>query len=157
MSIRYDHDALESLPLKLMIVAIVASLSVIPAGQALGGFRNRDFMTRAQLELESVMSAAQVLMIDGPGGVRTLHLDFGSDGSLAFDHLTIGDGRGGPNMSSVVLRLASGASLIRTATEPEVWMRSISGDSLIVDTPKCDLRLSTQLENRTAFVLVELA
>ena len=156
MSFGNDRDALESLPLKLMIVAVVASLSIIPAGQALEGFRNRDLVTRAQLELESVISAAQTLMIDGPGGVRTLHLDFESSGSLAFDHLTIGDGRGGPNMSSAVLHLASGSKLIRTATEPEVWMTSESGNTLVIDTPACDLRLSAQLENRTAFVLVEL-
>jgi hypothetical protein len=156
MNLHDDRDGLESLPLKLMIVVIVASLSVIPAGQALEGFRNRDFVARAELALESIISTAQSLMIDGPGGVRTLHLDFEGAGHLKFELVLIGDSRGGPNMSAVVLRLAGGTSIIRTATEPEVWMKAPSGDSLIVTYPICDVRLSTQLSNRTAFVLAEL-
>lgn len=151
-----DQDALESLPLKLLIVAIVASMSVIPAGEALDGLRDRDFVARAKLELETVISVAQTLMLDGPGGARTIHMDFEGGGSRAFALLTIGDERGGPNMSAAVLRMKSGASLVRTATGPEVWMMGRSHDSLVIDEPRCDLRLSTQLTNRTAYVLVEL-
>ncbi len=156
MRLHDDRDGLESLPLKLMIVVIVASLSVIPAGQALDGFRNRDFVARAELALESIISTAQSLMIDGPGGVRALHLDFEGAGRMKFELVSIGDSRGGPNMSAVVLLLAGGTSMIRTASEPEVWMTASSGDSLIVTCPTCDLRLSTQVSNRTAFVLAEL-
>lgn len=156
MAFGNDRDALESLPLKLMIVALVASLSVIPAGQALESFRNRDFAARAQIELETIISAAQALMIDGPGSVRTLHIDFRGDGSLCFGWLSIGDLRGGPNMSSAVLHMSRGAILSRTATEPAVWITSPSRSSLTVDSPRCDLRLSAILEGRTAFVLVEL-
>jgi hypothetical protein len=75
MRLKLDIGALESLPLKLMIVAMVACMSVIPAGQALDELRDRDYVARAKLQLETVISAAQMLMIDGPGGVRTLRLD----------------------------------------------------------------------------------
>lgn len=156
MSIKRNHDALESLPLKMMIVAIVASMSVIPAGQALDGFRNRDYMTRIQLQLDGVISAAQTLMIEGPGGVRTLHFDFKKDGQMGFEGLSIGDERGGPNMSSVILRLAGGGMVVKTATEPQVWMMGNSGSALTIFNPAFDLRLSAQLGNRTAYVLMEL-
>jgi hypothetical protein len=156
MSLRDDGNALESLPLKLIIVAVVATMSVVPAGQALESFRNRDFAARAQTELETIVSAAQTLMIEGPGSVRTIHLDFSGDGSVAFSRLSIGDGRGGPNMSSAILHMSGGAILARTATEPAVWMMSSSRDSLAVDMPTCDLRLSTKLDGRTVFILAEL-
>jgi hypothetical protein len=156
MQLKLDIDALESLPLKLMIVAVVACMSVIPAGQALEGLRDRDYVARAKLQLETVISTAQTLMIDGPGGVRTVHLDFDHDGSQAFDRLMIGDERGGPNMSSIVLRLKGGASIVRSATEPEVWMTGTPHGRVVVESPTCDLRLSAQIVDRTAFVLVEL-
>ncbi len=156
MSLKGDRDGLESLPLKLMIVALVATMSVVPASQALESFKNRDFVARAQLELESIISAAQTLTIEGPGSVRTLHLDFRGDGSMAFDRLSIGDGRGGPNISSVVLRMTGGGILASTADEPAVWMTSTSMTSLTVDSPRCDLRLCARLDGRTAYVLAEV-
>ena len=156
MHLRDDRDGLESLPLKLMIVALVATMSVVPASQALDGFRNRDFIARAQLELESIISAAQTVMIEGPGSVRTIHLDFRGDGTMAFDSLSIGDERGGSNMSSIVMRMIGGGILARTATEPPVWITSSSIGSLTIDSPTCDLRLSAKLDGRTALVLAEL-
>jgi hypothetical protein len=156
MRLKLDIGALESLPLKLMIVAVVACMSVIPAGQALDELRDRDYVARAKLQLETVISAAQMLMIDGPGGVRTLRLDFDHDGSLVFDRLVIGDEIGGPNMSSIVLRLQNGASIVRLASEPEVWMTGISRGPVVVGQAVCSLRLSAQVAERTAFVLVEL-
>jgi len=152
MPLKDDRDGLESFPLKLMIVAIVATMSVVPASQALEGFRNRDFVARAELELESVISAAQTLMIEGPGSVRTLHLDFRGDGSLAFDRLSIGDTRGGPNMSSVVLRMIGGGVMARTATEPAVWIVGGSMAALIIEFPTCDLRLYAKQDGMTPYV-----
>lgn len=156
MRIGKDVNALESLPLKLMIVAIVASMSVIPAGQALEGFRNRDFVMRAQLQLETIVSAAQTLMIEGLGGARSTHFDFGTEGSIRFGSLSIGDSRGGVNMSTVMLRLSGGANIIRTASEPPVWMMGKTGATLSVHTPMFDLRFTAQMDNRTTYVLVEL-
>lgn len=156
MRLGKDVNALESLPLKLMIVAIVALMSVIPAGQALEGFRNRDFAMRAQLQLETMVSAAQTLMIEGLGGARSIHFDFSNEGSIRFGSLSIGDSRGGTNMSTVMLRLSVGTSIIRTTSEPPVWMMSKTGETLSVHTPVFDLRFSAQMDNRTTYVLAEL-
>ncbi len=156
MAFKDDRDALESLPLKLAIISVVASLSVVPAGQALESFRNRDFVNRAQLELESIISTAQVLMLEGPGAVRTIHIDLASAGRLDFHTLVIGDAKGGPNMSAVILVLTSGGTLVRIAAEPEVWLRGSDGGALTITSSRFDLRLSTQLVDHAAFVLVEV-
>lgn len=155
MAVRDDCRAVESLPLRLMIVAVVACLSVLPASDALDSFRNRDLVRRAALELEELVTVAQVMAVHGPGNVRTLSLDLRGDGSLRFDRLMIGDSSGGPNMSSAVLRFDNGAVMSRSALEPAVWLRSESGDRLTVDSPVTQLRMEAVFEEGVLSIVVE--
>jgi len=155
MLTRRDCNAVETIPLRLMIVAIVASLSILPAAEALDTLRNRDFVKRASLELDEIVSAAQIMAIQGPGNVRTITVDLRGDGTLRFDHLSIGDTQGGPNMSSTVLRFENGASLVRSADEPPVWIRSASGDALQITSSRFTLRLNSVFENHTLSVVAE--
>ena len=155
MAISDDCRAMESLPLRLMIVAVVVGLSVLPAAEALDTFRNRDLVRRAALELDEIMAAAQVMAIQGPGNVRTLAVDLRGDGSLRFDTLSIGDSEHGPNLSSAVLRFTNGAALSRSALEPPVWLRSASGGALTVGSPVFELRLESVLEQRVLSIVAE--
>jgi hypothetical protein len=156
MTLARDERGLESLPLKLIIVAIIATMSVVPASQALESFRDRDYMMRAQVQLENIVSAAETLLVEGLGAVRTLQMDFERHGGAGFESLSIGDRRGGPNMSLVILRTNGGGVIAREAGEPQVWLRSTSGSSLDVRVPSFAIRLSTQLECLTPYVLAEL-
>jgi hypothetical protein len=155
MAIRDDCRAVESLPLRLMIVAVVVGLSVLPAAEALDTFRNRDLARRAALELDEIIGVAQAMAIQGPGNVRTLAVDLRGDGSLRFDTLTIGDSEEGPNLSSAVLRFKNGAAVSRAALEPPVWLRSASGGELTVDSPLFQLRLESVLEERVLSIVAE--
>ena len=115
-----------------MIVAIVASLSIIPAGQALEGMRNRDFFRKAELQLQTIISTAEILAINGPGNVRTIALDFSGGGSVRFERLLIGDTRGGANMTCVILTTTSGGALatvrrIIAKHGGEAWAEGIVG------------------------------
>lgn len=150
-----DCAGLESIPLKLMIVAVVASLSVIPASHALQGLENREFVRRAGLGLEMIVSTAQTLTTEGPGSVRTISLDFRGDGSLRPDRLTIGDRVGDPNASSAVLRLRNCAAIVRSATDPPAMIIGPGGTALVTSSFVLDLRMSAMLGNRTVYVLVE--
>lgn len=157
MSLRHDRSGLESLPLKLMIVAVVASLSIIPASEALDSLRVRDFARKAELQLDLVIGTAQVVGIEGPGSVRTLDLDLDGGTRMRFASLSIGDHRGGANMSSVVLRFVGGGSTVRSASNPPVWMTGLDGESLVIDAPRFKLTLSCMLDNRTCSILLEVA
>lgn len=148
-------DGLESLPLKLMVVAVVASLSIIPAAEALDGMRAREFMKRTDLQLAQIIACAETLMVNGPGNVRTISLDFSGEGAVGFSHLSVGDVRGGPNASSIVLVLRNGGFLVRMADQPPVWMCSPSGTSLEISSPVLDLRMSSRISGETEFVVVE--
>src|SRR4030042_289174 len=127
MSLRHDRSGLESLPLKLMIVAVVASLSIVPASEALDSLRARDFARKAELQLDLVIGTAQIVGIEGPGSVRTLDLDLDGGTRMRFASLSRGDHRGGANMSSVVLRFVGGGSTVRSAFDPPVWMTGLDG------------------------------
>ena len=157
MMLGHDLSGLESLPLKLLIVAIVATLTVIPAGEALDSLKNRDFMRRAEVQLEKIASSAEILSIGGPGNVRTFSLDFSHQGEIKFEKLVLGDSRDGANKSSIVLHFKSGAVLFRTASEPYAWITTEDGGGLEVFSPIFDLRMSCVLKNRTSCVIVEVA
>jgi hypothetical protein len=157
MRLRHDRSGLESLPLKLMIVAVVASLSIIPASEALDGLRVRDFARKAELQLDQVIGTAQVVGIEGPGSVRTLDVDLDGGARMRFASLSIGDHRGGANMSSVVLRFVGGGTTVRSASNPPIWMTGLDGESLVINTPKFKLTLSCVLDNRTCSILLEVA
>lgn len=156
MALRNDGSGLESLPLKLMIVAIVTSLSIIPASEALEGLRTRDFASRAGLQLDLIIGSAQVVGIEGPGSRRTVDIDLEGGSRMRFAEISIGDHKGGPNMSSVVLRFVGGGLATRSASDPQVWMTGIDGETLVVDSPRFTLTLSCALDNRTSIVLLEV-
>lgn len=155
MSTRTDCRGLESLPLKLMIVLVVASLSIIPASEALDNLKNKDFANRLELQLDSIVSSAQLLAIGGPGGARTIELDFTSEGKSGFERMVIGDGAGGANMSSIVLKFTNGAVMVKTCSDPPVWMKDRDGHGLLIESPRSELRMSAEIDGRTAYVLVE--
>jgi len=145
MHLNADVAGLESLPLRLMIVAVVASMSVVPAARMLDTLEDKEFVDRAKLQLENIVAAAQLLSVEGPGGVRTLSLDFSGRGDLRFRSLVLGGESGSANMSSVQLLLSSGSRILRTATAPEVWLVSPEGAALEVSSPVFELRLSALL------------
>lgn len=156
MSMRSDDSGLESIPLKLMIVAVVATMSVLPAAQALTGLETREFARRADLQLDMIVTTAQVLTVQGPGNVRTLALDFTTDAQLGLHELRVGDRIKSPNSSSVILVLNNGAVMGRVASDPPCALCSRNMATLIVRQPDFDLRMVAVLENRTTVVLVEL-
>ncbi len=141
--------------MKMMIVAIVASLSIVPAAESLSNLRTRDFLNRVELQLESMISTVQQLTIGGPGGIRTIELDFTGKGKVAFESISIGDRLRGPNMSSIIVRFTNGAVLTKTSSEPPVWMRQESGQGLIVESECFDLKMSALIDGRVEYILVE--
>jgi len=155
MRLKGDDSALESIPLRLMIIALVVSMSIIPASEALGTLRNGDFIRRAEAQLEVIVSTAEVLALEGPGGTRTVELDFSSDGSLRFKGMIIGDSTDGPNASAVVLILSNGGKLVRSADNPPVVMNTNGSSGLYIDSPWCCLRLSCDMADTCFRVIVE--
>ncbi len=141
MRIREDDRALEALPLRLMIVAIVAAMSIVPATEALNTVRDREFLIRAELQLEEIIASAQRLSMQGPGSIDHIDLDFSSAGRMRLQSLNIGDSIGGAYECSVVLELVSGAQIVRTASSPPAMITSQGDESLEICSEICTIRM----------------
>ena len=155
MHIASDDQGLESLPLKLMVVAIVASLSIIPAADALDNLRARDFARRADLQLAQVVSCAELLTVAGPGNVRTISLDFSGHGKERFSRLLIGDALDGPNRSSVILELREGDLMVRSANQPPAMLCSPQLKCLEIDSLATEIRMTSVRSGEGTHVIVE--
>ena len=152
MRIESDSSGLESIPLKLMIVAVIAALSVVPAANALENLEDRDFLRRAEAQLDRIVAAAEILGVQGPGSLRVLDLDFTGDGSLRFLELVLGDALGGPRASSVILTLSTGAKVVRQANDPPVEMSAGGDECLIIRSEVSRIRMECVLETAHWYV-----
>jgi hypothetical protein len=156
MCVSEDNDALESLPLRLLIVAVVAALSVVPAAEALDALEDRGFLSRAGLMMDKVVHTAQMLSMQAPGASRTVEVDLSSDGSLRAVRLIIGDEPNGPSASALVLELSSGARIVRSAQDPPARMSSPLGQGLEVGSERFCLRMVACLMDGAYVVSVEV-
>lgn len=84
-----------------------------------------------------------------------MKLDFTSDGKIGFERMVIGDGAGGANMSSIVLGFTNGAVMIKTCSDPPVWMKARDGHGLVIESPRSELRMSAEIDGRAPYILVE--
>lgn len=155
MRMSSDDRGLESLPLRLLIVAAVAAMSIAPAAGALEALQDRDFMSRAGLTMDKVVHTAQMLSMQGPGAAATIGLDLSSDGGLGMARLAIGDAPGGAYASAVVLELSSGARIVRLAQDPPACMTSAAWQCLEVGSSRFSLRMETLLSEDGCMVVVE--
>ena len=155
MRLAGDVSGVESLPLRLLVVSVVAALSVIPASEALDTLRDKEFVRRADAQLTLVTTTAEILCVQGPGAARTLSLDFSSHGSVRFSRLVLGDASGGPGMCCALLEMSSGVRLVAVADEPPVWMCSPAAEGFEVRTPVFELRMSAVLWEGVVAVFAE--
>lgn len=156
MRLRSDDEALESLPLRLMIVAIVAGMSIGPAASALQALEDRNFLHRCEIELERLISASQAVAMEGTGSRRTVEVDLSSDGRLRVTRVMIGDAWGGPWMTSIALELSSGRRMIGSVDEPVVWLASHELDRLVVGSDRFDAMLSHDIRSGRQVAICEV-
>lgn len=156
MRLSADARAIEALPMRLLVVAAVAAMSIVPAAQALQTLDDRDFLARAELVAGKVISAAQMLSVQGPGASKVLELDLSSDGGLRLSRMTVGDAPGGPCASAVVIELSSGARIVRLADDPTVAMTSDHGTGLEVSSDRPRLRMTAVAQGAWCSVVVEV-
>lgn len=155
MALAWDEHALESIPLRLMIVAVVATMSIVPASEALHILEYKRFLADANEQLGMLIGEAERLAMEGPWNIVTLRFDFTASVSPRFEALVVGDSAGGANMSSAVLVLSDGARIVRCADEPPVWLVSASGGPLVLSSPVFSLRLRCEILDGVERVTLE--
>ena len=70
------------------------------------------------------------------GSARTVEVDLSAGGRLRVVSISIGDEWAGPWMASVVLELSSGRQVIRSASEPFVWIASAEQDQIVLESAR---------------------
>jgi len=156
MSLAGDRRAVEEIPLRLMIVAVVVAMSVLPAAQALETLKTREFIARASQQLDEIARTAEVLSIEGPGSVRTLSLDFTSSGRVEIDSFQMGGSSEGPNSTAIVLRLSNGGILVRSMSGDSLPVSAKDSQGLQTSAARFDLRVSVQYERGVTWILAEV-
>lgn len=154
MRLGRDTGGLESLPLKLIVVAVVAAMSIVPAADALNALKDRDFLRRAETQLEDLVWTAEVVSLEGPGSSRTVALDFSGEGRLRFERLTLGDHRDGANCTAARLTLSTGASVVRTAELPSAPMCGPDGGAVVLSSPSATIVLRCVLDDTGQRILL---
>ncbi|MCU0860337.1 MAG: hypothetical protein MUE55_07125, partial [Thermoplasmata archaeon] len=119
--------------------------------------RDKDFLRRAEAQLEELVWTAEVVSLEGPGSSRTVVLDFSSDGGIRFDRLTVGDHRDGPNQTAVRLVLSTGSSIVRITDMPPVPMSGPDGGAVVVQSTTATMTVRCAIEDGVQRVLVEVA
>ena len=151
-----DDNGLESLPLRLMIVAVVAGMSIAPAAEALKTLTSQSFLQRCEAELEGLIRSSQSVLMEGAGSSRMLGLNLASDGHVRVEMVAIGGERGSPYMACVMLHLSNGNSIIRSAIAPPVWLASSDLGRLEVASDRFDLSLTWSLHESGPVIVCEV-
>lgn len=79
--LRHDRHALEGMPLKLVIVALMMAIAVPTLYDALGNYRVASSSMVLKGQVEKLQDAVQDLCRCGPGNQRTIKLTLPADGS----------------------------------------------------------------------------
>lgn len=132
-------------------------MSVVPAADALESLKDKDFLRRAEAQIEQFVWTAEAVALEGPGSKRTVVMDFTSDGGLRFERLTIGDRAGGPNATAARLTLSTGASIVRLTDTPAVWMSGPMWEAVVVSSTTATVSVMCALESGEERVIVEVA
>ena len=139
-----------------MIVAIVAGLSIGPAAGALHALEDRSFLHKCEIELQRLICTSQAVAMEGVGSSRVVDIDLSSNGRLRMISLTIGGERGDPWMASTVLELSSGRQMIRSASEPFVWIASTDLDQLVIGSTVFRALLHYDIVDGRSLVICEV-
>ena len=157
MCLQEDEEGLVSLPLKLLVISVVATMSIIPAADALESMHYKEFVSRCSAQLQGIIRTCQLLSVEGPGAARGVTLDLRSQGTPGMACLSIGGGYGRPGMCSAVLELSNGNRIIATAEQPSVWICSEELEVLLVYSCLLELRFECTIVPGGVCVTVKVA
>jgi hypothetical protein len=127
---RHDTDAVEGLPLRLIIAMVILAITV-PA--TLGSFRAYDrnrVETCLLSEIDALSSAVKTVYISGPGNSAAIEFNPVSGSMTDVESVTFGDIPGGDMASAIRYRLQGRAECIVPVVSPNVPMSGADGAPL---------------------------
>lgn len=145
-----DRRGVEGVPLKLMLVALILSLSTPVVISTMERYQGSIGDALLAAEGERLAAAVAEVYSAGEGNIRKVALDLPVDGRDA--HLEVG----GNGTSAMAIRCCSEGRLVRTIylTEPPIRMLTSDGSLLSLGPGKVDVVLEAVLTDGKLVVTV---
>jgi type II secretory pathway pseudopilin PulG len=152
-----DRSGIEGLPLRLMVVALLISLTLPIALGTLQGFEEQAQVRAGMRLAEQIGAAATSAYTSGEGNVRVVKLDWPEVPQRLAMSLMLAGSAGSVQSSRVDVVLNGEISGQHYLSDPLVRLVSANSTRLEI-VPGCqELRLSCFVEAENAYVLVEVA
>lgn len=120
-----DAEGVEGLPLRLLVAAIVAGLTIPTVVAGLTAYEAQQVELRTVQELDAVVRVAQQLYMSGDGA-QDVRVDLAGGVTVRVEYAAIGDAPGGPLAPSVRFKL-SGQPEVFLLADPPVPMAGEDG------------------------------
>jgi len=149
-----DRRALEGLPLKLMIVALILSLSFPLFMSMLEDFDENLIEQKVKTEVERLHSAALSCYFSGPGNVRIMEA-----GSLSLHEsffMEIGGDLNSTHSRSIRYLAGDGATITSYLDEVPVRLSTQDSDSLRIQGWPYTIRMECVSDSNGIWVMVSL-
>ena len=147
-----DHAGIEGLPLRLLIVSLLISLT-LPLFVGAYQCHSSDLMrAAAKADMDKVESASLSTFLGGVGSVRVIELDSDRTGRRFME---IGGTPGSAEFHSLRYT-GGGVEITRFLDDLPVGISSPSGRSVMIGPTAQSLRFECGMHNSTLYIMVEV-
>ncbi|HSV42674.1 MAG TPA: hypothetical protein VLH13_04610 [Methanomassiliicoccales archaeon] len=147
--IRRDRNGLEGIPLKLLLISILISLTMPAMFGSLSSFRSTSAEAMLQGQVSGLCIAAESCYNAGPGNVRSFDVEFPVGAGM----LLIGGER--TSAMSIGYQLADRTPVRTYLTDPCIRFITPEG-GLVLEGPRHSVKLRCVVEEGASFVMVTL-
>ena len=157
MTLNSDSFAVEGLPLKLIITALVLSITIPASVNALQAYDRMQAQENVRSEVEHLALAARQVYLGGTGSQRAIQ--FNPDGGMFYklDWISIGDAPGGQNESAIFYCFGDSSTRAILISNPQVPLRGEDGDAVHLGPGRHSLVLQSKQDASGIYVEVRVS
>jgi hypothetical protein len=156
MTLNSDSSAVEGLPLKLIITALVLSITIPASVNALQAYDRMQAQENVRNEVEHLIISARQVYLGGAGSQRVI--EFNPDGGMFYhlDWVSIGDAVGGQNESAIFYRFEDGSTKVILISNPRVALRGEGGGGVRIGPGRHQLVLQSKQDSSGIYVEIRV-
>ena len=141
MSLNSDSSAVEGLPLKLIITALVLSITIPASVNALQAYDRIQAEEGVQAEVEHLALSARQVYLGGSGSQRVVQFNPKGGMFYTLEWVAIGGPVGSQNTSSIFYRFEGGSTRGIVLTNPQIPVQGEDGNAVMLGPGNHELLL----------------
>ena len=134
-----ENAAVEGIPLKLMIIAIILGITLPMIFIGLKGADHTSTENNLRTQITSIKFTARDLYNMDPGSSEVMVVDFKNGLMTNIDYVMIGDNLTGRYVSTIKYNISGDTEKVTTIENPEVPMTSADGETLVLYSGRYEL------------------